>query len=254
MSNQAIWQVQKCEGSDYLVEILKFLLPEYIRIFGKEVMLNAPCIVYNDTNAKCPRFNHTEPLTIRLHQKSLSFWAQTIFQLSHEMCHYAMYQTKKDKDQTLSWFEEIVCEAMSLYALEYAAKNWNKCSLYRISPDFGKHIQEYLDNELKCTALDGFAQCTTVPKLKNYESGKYPENDRTSHVTERNKIYTAISQNPTEVSCFLHYQWYIQPEDGVTFDFISWHRDDPKNLILQILSIYPIKGKEKLQCLNKHHP
>ena len=122
MSTQAIWQVQKCERSDDLVEILKFLLPEYIRIFGKEVMMNAPCIVYNDTNAKCPCFNHTEPLTIRLNQKSLSFWAQTIFQLSHEMCHYAMYQAKEDKEQTLSRINQIVCEAMSLYALEMLQK------------------------------------------------------------------------------------------------------------------------------------
>ena len=207
--------------------------------------MNAPCIVYNDTNAKCPCFNHTEPLTIRLNQESLSFWAQTIFQLSHEMCHYAMYQAKEDKEQTLSWFEEIVCEAMSLYALEYAAKNWNKCALYRINPDFRNHIQDYLDNELKCTALDGFAQCNTVPKLKIYESGKYPENDRATHVTERNRIYAAISQDPTEASCFLRYQWYIQPKDGVTFDFAAWYKDDPKNLILQLLSIYPIKGEEK---------
>lgn len=254
MENQTIWQVQRCEGAEYLCSILEFLFPEYVRIFGQEVMTAAPCIVYNDPNSKCPRFIHSNPLTIRLHQKSLSFWAQTIFQLSHELCHYAMYQTKQDKTQTLSWFEEIVCEAMSLYALHYAAENWNKCKLAKYAPDFEKHIREYLENELLCDASDGFEQCSTVEKLQYYENGKFPENDRVTHVKERNKIYEAILRDPSEASCFLHYQWYIKPENGVVFDFNAWHKDDPKNLVLQLLSIFPIKGEEKEQCPNKHHP
>ena len=245
MENQPIWQVHRDEGAEYLCSILEFLLPEYGRIFGKEVMTAAPCIVYNDPNSKCPRFNHTEPVTIRLSQSSLSFWAQTIYQLSHEMCHYAMHQAKQDKTQTLSWFEEIVCEAMSLYALHYAAKNWGKCKLAKNYPDFGRHIQEYLENELLSDASDGFAKCNTVEKLQYYEKGKFPENDRATHVTERNKVYEVILSEPTEVSCVLRYQWYIQPENGVAFDFDAWYKDDPKNIVLQLLSIFPIKGEEK---------
>ena len=123
MKDIPVWKVQKCDGAEYLMALLQFLLAEYSRVFGTDIMTAEECIVYNDPESECPRiiFN-TVPIRIRLHQKSLSFWAQTIFQLSHEMCHYAMYQAKEDKEQTLSWFEEIVCEAMSLYALEMLQK------------------------------------------------------------------------------------------------------------------------------------
>lgn len=245
MESQAIWQVQRCEGSEYLCSILEFLLPEYIRIFGQDVMTAATCIVYNDSSSECPRFNHTTPLTIRLSQASLSFWAQTIYQLSHELCHYAMYQTKQDKTQTLSWFEEIVSEAMSLYALHYAADNWKKCKLSNISPEFGVRIQDYLDGVLRSASSDGFKRCDTIEKLKNYESCKRPENDRATHVEERNIMYEAIMREPNEASCFLQYQRYIQPENGVALDFATWYRDEPKSLILQLCSIFPIKGEEE---------
>ena len=73
------WTVQKTENSDHTCLILAFLLEEYCRIFGFDVMLNEDCIVYNDLNAECPRFNHSQPLTIRLNQSSLTYWCQTIF-------------------------------------------------------------------------------------------------------------------------------------------------------------------------------
>lgn len=115
MSNHANWLIQRCEGAEYLDSLLEFLLPEYIRIFGQDIMTTTPCIVHNDPDSECPYFHHTTPLKIRLSMSELSYWAQMVYQLSHELCHYAMYQTKQDKTKTLSWFEEIVCEAMSLY-------------------------------------------------------------------------------------------------------------------------------------------
>ena len=245
MSNQSIWQVQKTDGAESLVSIIEFLLPEYIRIFGRDVMTAAPCVVYNDPSSECPLFSHTLPLRIRLAQLSLDYWAQTIYQLSHEMCHYAMHQTKQDKEQTLSWLEEIVCEAMSLYALHYAAENWHKCKLAVKDPGFDNCIRRYLDKELKCVASDGFARCNTIEKLQFYESEANPENDRASHLTERNRIYQAIVKEPTELLCVLHYQNYIQPENGVAIDFASWYEAEPKNLILQLFRIFPIKGEEK---------
>ena len=245
MRNVENWRVQQCEGAEYLCSILEFLLPEYVTIFGEEVMTVAPCIVYNDPNSECPLFEHTSPLSIRLSQTSLSFWAQTVYQLSHELCHYAMYQTKHDKSKTLSWFEEIVCEAMSLYALHYAARNWHKCKLAKCAPDFGNNIQEYLDNLLLCDATDGFEQCNTVEKLQCYERGQFPEKDRATHVRERNRIYEAVLRNPTEASCFLNYQWYIQPANGVVLDFDAWLKKESKDLVLQLFGISPIKDEEK---------
>ena len=45
--NDSIWKVQQAQDSDYLESILKFLLPEFGRIFGEKTMFNEECIIFN---------------------------------------------------------------------------------------------------------------------------------------------------------------------------------------------------------------
>lgn len=107
----------------YLRGITAFLMEEYEHIFGADIINNKlDILLFNDPKATCPMFIiNSEPLSIRLAQQSLSYWAQTIYQLSHELCHFALYQRKIDKAYTVKWFEEIVCEAVSLHALKYSS-------------------------------------------------------------------------------------------------------------------------------------
>ena len=240
MNNLQGWMVAKQEHSDYLESILAFLLPEYERIFGAEVMNAAPCVIYNEPASECPMFCHTTPLKIRLSLESFQYWAQIIYQLSHEMCHFAIHQKKQDKTRTLSWFEEIVCEAMSMYALHYAAENWNACKLSLLNPNFAHAIKEYLDNILEKPGSDGFKQCTTIEKLRDYENQEKPENHRETHIRERNQIYAAILNNPKEAVCFLDYGRYVSDIDLVTIDFNTWVQNDPRGMVLQLFSVYPI--------------
>ena len=94
--------------------VLSFLLEEFSRVFGCEIMTNENCIVYNDPCSKYPMLiTNIAPVHIRLSQNDLNAISQTIYQLSHELCHYAIRQRKANKSFTLSWFEEIVCEAAS---------------------------------------------------------------------------------------------------------------------------------------------
>lgn len=61
------WIVQNDVGVEYLVEIMGFLIPEYVRIFGKDKMYGESCIVYNDTEAECPMLiTNLVPVRIRL--------------------------------------------------------------------------------------------------------------------------------------------------------------------------------------------
>ena len=81
-----VWSIVHCEGSDYLKTILEFMLSHFAKIFGAKTMLAEQCLVFNDSEAICPMLvTNGEQLMIRLNQQSLSFWAQTIYQLSHEM-------------------------------------------------------------------------------------------------------------------------------------------------------------------------
>ena len=235
------WMVQKADHCEDTCSILEFLLEEFDRLFGHDVMFNEDCIVYNDPQAECPMLiKNVTPIKIRLAQESLSYWSQTVYQLSHEMCHYANRQRKAKKDFTLSWFEEIVCGAISLYAMEYASKNWRKCRLSQNSPAFYEAHQSYLEDELGEAFTDGLKRCNTVEKLTEYESQRLAESRRETYGAERILAYKAISARPLEVRCVLDYTRYII-SNGVVIDFDRWIRENPCSLLCKLKTIQPVK-------------
>lgn len=233
------WTIKKEQYYENTCDILSFLLEEYSRIFGREIMYKEPCLIYNDKNAPCPRFN-ISPMYIRLHQQSFNFWSQTIYQLSHELCHYAMHQAKRNKEIWISWFEEIVCEAMSLYALEYATYYWYKCKLCTINPEFYKSNAEYLGVILAEPSTDGFQKCNTIGKLREYEQNRYSESRRETHARERKIIYAYICANPIEARCLLDYEKYVN-SDKLTINFDAWIRDNPCSLVCALARLQPVK-------------
>ena len=232
------WFVCKTEGYEYLIDLLDFLLIEYVRIFGEDTLYAETCLVYNDPEAECPiLIINAIPIQIRLAQSSLNYWAQTIFQLSHELCHYCIRQRKDNKNYTLSWFEEIVCEAISLYFLKWAADNWNKCKLSRISSDFGSNIKVYLSNELIKMGTDEFKICTDRDLLKKYEESK--ATDRETHRNERNKLFFEIVKNPEACKCFCDYPQYLNC-DKLTIDFNKWVKMENNQVLRFLSSIQPV--------------
>lgn len=235
------WMVQIAEHCEDACSILRFLLEEFERLFGHDVMFNEDCVVYNDPQSECPMLvTNYLPIRIRLSQESFSYWAQTIFQLSHEMCHYAIRQRKVSKNTTLSWFEEIVCGGVSLYALEYASGNWSRCGLSQSSPTFFRAHKAYLENEIGKATANGLKRCDTVEKLMSYENQRLAETCREGYGAERVFVYSAISMHPAEVKSVLDYTKYIS-SNGVTIDFDRWILDNPCTFLRKLKTIQPVK-------------
>lgn len=231
--NTSVWKVEENNGANNIKHILDLLLIEYERIFGDEIMNNEECIVYNDPQANCPMLvTNSTPVKIRLAQSSTPYLPQTIYQLSHELCHYAIRQTKNNKGFTLSWFEEIVCEAMSLYMLKWSAENWDKHS--GLCGEFKRNIKNYLDDELNKTGTTGFQSCKSVDMLGQYDA----ERDRESHINERNKLYFEIIKNPKLCSCFCDYERYVE-DNNITIDFNAWERNDNNPMLRFLFTLQP---------------
>lgn len=223
----------------YLKAIYRFLMFRFKEVFGSETMETEQLVIYNCPEAQCPMLvTSCTPVMIRLAQQSLNYWAQTIFQLSHEMCHFAIRQYKSDKDFILKWFEEIVCEAASLYFLEYSARNWIECELYTINREFDVSIRRYLDDELKREYTDDFQKCDTLEKIRDYN--KIAEEDRCGHRDERNRIYRIISENPTDLGSIVGYDKYVE-ENGVLIDFTRWIDDCDSNIIRAFAELVPVQ-------------
>ena len=221
----------------YFCEIFVFLHQRFCEIFGWDIMTAEHFHVYNDPQADCPMLvTNSTPIRIRMVLKSFDYWAQMIYQLSHEMCHYAIRQHKSDKEYTLRWFEEIICEAASLYFLEYSAKNWNKCRLSLNDPKYGSLIENYLYDTLNKSCTDGFQKCDTVEKLKAYNAKA--ENDRESHRAERNIVYREKVKNPKSLNVVTEYEKYVN-KDRVTIDFDRWIKDHDCEILRLFEKIMP---------------
>ena len=237
------WTIAECDGVEQLHDISVFLLDLFSEVFGESTMQSEACQIYNNPHASFPMLvTNDSPIRIRLSQSNLAFWSQTIFQLSHELCHYALRQHKADKSVILHWFEEIVCEAMSLYCLKYSAENWDSCSLSSANPLYSDSINVYLHNEISKAATDEFKRCNTIHSLSLYETGRISESRREGHVSERTSLYQAMTRNPQSIHDICHYTSYIN-EDGLTIDFNSWLHNNNRKLIRMLQNIQPVKDR-----------
>ena len=225
------------ENIDSLIKIAQFLFIEFNHIFGQDIISGDECLIFNDKEAECPEiFTTATPIILRLSQKSLNYWCQTIFQLSHELCHYAISQHKDNKNITLSWFEEIVCEAVSLYFLKWASDNWHLCELYQSNPWYSKSIADYLNNELNKKGTTEFINCTSLDALRRYEQTL--STNRETHRNERNYLYQYILKEPTQSKCFCDYTRYID-SNGITIDFNKWLDMENSQLLRIAASLQP---------------
>lgn len=73
------------------------------------------------------------------------YWAQLVYQFSHEMCHLmSNYDLAPNNVSRQQWFEEALCEAFSLFALERMADQWAENPPY---PQWKDYAAEFIDYE-----------------------------------------------------------------------------------------------------------
>ena len=149
-----------------------------------------------------------------------------------------MRQHKSDKAFTLYWYEEIICEAASLYFLEYAAKNWRQCALFPMNPGFSHGLADYLAALLEEKGNDVFRQCNTQAKLRAYE--QYQSTDRATHLNERNQVYRRLSADPSQLAAVCPYMDYLR-RDRLTIDFDRWLQAKDCALLRDLRAIQPVK-------------
>jgi hypothetical protein len=78
-----------------------------------------------------------------------SYWSQLVYQFSHEMCHVmSNYDLAPNNVSRQQWFEESLCEAFSLFALERTAQSWKENPPYPNWKDYAPHFIEYQRNQI----------------------------------------------------------------------------------------------------------
>lgn len=224
------------DDKKYMSPLFEFLLQQFIEIFGEKALESEKCEVYNDPTADCPMLvTNDAPIRLRTSLKSLEYWAQYIYQVSHELTHYIIRQYKENKELYVKWFEETLCEAMSLYILKTSSLRWEECSLSNCNPQYGVSIMHYFKKAYNETDPSSLKKCRSFEDLKNIENTC--EEHRASRSIERNLLVDTFCEHPENISAFV---WYTRYTCGdLLIDFKKWKEDDPNPLIPKLESIQP---------------
>ena len=238
------------ERDEYIEGIFHCLFSEFVKIFGEDVMSHKPVTIFNDPDAHTPRtIPLGEEIRIRLRLPKTSYWAKMIFQLSHEMTHYAFFSyfphanqenfKKNFENETSSWNEEIICEAMSLYMLKLAAENWEKCSLVQINPKYNAAIENYLKDEYNRSkkfplkSEGSYIPATDFHKNFNQKSCV----DRDNHNSETNYLYDLFtSVNAKTIGEVLDMYKYFN-KDHRCIDYAAWIKNANNPVFIENVSV-----------------
>lgn len=209
-------------------------------LFIDDFTENEICDVFNAPNASSPMLitnYHSNKVAIRLATAGSGYWCQWIYQLSHELCHYFIRQ-RKDKEIILKWIEETVCEAVSLYMLDYFVKNWKSCPLSSQCTDYYKHIETYLENELRQEFSRTLPTCATREKFQEFEDRC--QEDRAQRIYERNQLYQVLLKNPKDFACILDYTKFISEDNKLLINFEVWKKRYGENNVIEFfINIQP---------------
>lgn len=74
-----------------------------------------------------------------------NYWAQWIYQFSHEYCHHFVNGMMTGEIRGLVWFEETLCELASMYQLYLIAEQWVDSQNIK-ERSFVPSLREYLQN------------------------------------------------------------------------------------------------------------
>ena len=76
------------------------------------------------------------------------YWCQWLYQFAHEYCHHLINGPMILSFEGQIWFEEMICEASSLYNLTVLAEKWAKSSCPDIEHNYASHLRTYVWNEI----------------------------------------------------------------------------------------------------------
>lgn len=226
--------------------LFKFIIPMFEKIFGKEIMNRESCEVYIDiayTPTPIITFN---PTRIIINATSI-YWCQVIFQLAHELTHYAIRQKTnyQFRNCAIAAFEEPVCEAMAMYILKLCAEQWNNCDYYKTDPNWGVNFEKY--------RIDIYNIINDTNRLSTYEQWKSlcekytvqnsPISQRPNVSAMRNYLYDTFVSMPDDIALLIEYPLYVRDKPyNLLIDINKWENERPLSspFIKSICAIQPI--------------
>lgn len=106
-----------CEYPYNVQEIISLIMKEFRRLISDRYYPKTICLISNwDGDPETGALDDINAHWIRLNTDDL-YWAQIIYQFSHEYCHHLIGKLSGELDG-IHWFEESLCHMASLYMLK----------------------------------------------------------------------------------------------------------------------------------------
>jgi len=195
-------------------------------------------LIRKDITKKSPMFcdktrNNNPYNIIFINAPKFTDWGQLIYQLSHELTHLYIY-SHNEKPHLIKWIEESICEAMSLFFINYFAENWLSLNIYpsKNNPKYVLSLYSYLIETMSKRGTDDLSRCSSYEELKEIE--KLSDVNRDLRKNEMNGLYARLAPTPENIKALICYKNYILNDD-IILDFDKYEADYPNNKAVKYL-------------------
>lgn len=124
-------------------KLLESTAVELLRAFPQHHELEPLSIVRGDGPFVAYRRTDRGEIEIRLATGG-TYWSQYAYQFAHEFCHVLCGFTPHNRVHL--WFEEVLCETASLFAMRAMARSWRDDPPYANWRDYRDSLRDYADD------------------------------------------------------------------------------------------------------------
>lgn len=124
-------------------KLLESVATELVRGFPEAHELEPLAVVRGDGPFVSHRRTEGGEIEIRLATGG-TYWSQYAYQFAHEFCHVLCGFTPHNRQHL--WFEEVLCETASLFAMRAMARSWRDRPPYANWRDYRDSLRDYADD------------------------------------------------------------------------------------------------------------
>jgi len=130
-------------SEDDIRKLLESAAIELVRAFPMHHELEPLAILRGDGPFVAYRRTEAGEIEIRLATGG-TYWSQYAYQFAHEFCHVLCGFTPHNRPHL--WFEEVLCETASLFAMRAMARSWRDDPPYANWRDYRDSLRDYADD------------------------------------------------------------------------------------------------------------
>jgi hypothetical protein len=160
-------------------------------------------------------------------------WAEYVYEFSHELVHIlANYEVHEKPEQVRhQWFEEMLCETVSLYMLKHFALTWDAAPPLPESREYAPALQAFTRRAL----ADRHRMLPAGVSFEQWFSGKAPQLVSSPYMRKENELVASLFLPLIEQNSDWRAVAYLNagdPPKGTDFRefLVHWYRATPRHL------------------------